>query len=189
MFSPTLHTELDLSYVCLGDKGMTALAELVGSGRVKDLEVLLLNGNWDITDAGACALARAIDEAGPTGLPRLHQFRAERLRHVTDRGVGALAFAMLKNCPYLQDFYMPGRNDELGSDNMVEGMAYAAGRDDVKVCVSLAGLGIFEEKKLAEQTEAQEEAEEMLMEEEGVEEGEWDTSSGSSSGGSEDQEE
>jgi hypothetical protein len=69
---------------------------------------------------------------------------------------------------------------------MVEGMAYAAGRDDVKVCVSLAGLGIFQEEELAEQTQAQVE-EEMLMEEEGVDEGEWDTSSGSS-GGSEDQE-
>ena len=172
--------------MCLGDEGTTALAELVGTGRLKDLEVLLLNGNWYITDAGASALARAIDEAGPIGLPRLLQFRAERLQHVTDRGVGALAFAMLKNCPHLRDFYMPGRDDELRSDHMVEGMAYAAGRDDVKVCVSLAGLGIFQEEELAEQTQAQVE-EEMLMEEEGVDEGEWDTSSGSS-GGSEYQE-
>lgn len=35
---------------------------------------------------------------------------------------------------------MPGRDDEVASDHMVEGMAYAAGRDDVKVCVSLKGL-------------------------------------------------
>ena len=37
---------------------MTALAESVGTGRLEDLEVLLLNDNWDITDAGSCALAR-----------------------------------------------------------------------------------------------------------------------------------
>ena len=68
---------------------------------------------------------------------------------------------------------MPGRDDEVASDHMVEGMAYAAGRDDVKVCVSLKGLGLFEEEELAEQAEAQEEVEEVLMEEEGVEEGQW----------------
>lgn len=125
--------QLDLSYVSMGDKGMMALANLVGSGRLEDLEVLLLNGNWDITDAGACALARAIDEAGPTGLPRLLQFRAERLQHVTDRGVGALAFAMLKNCSDLQDFYVPGR-DDFGPNGRGDGVCRWAGRCE-SVCV------------------------------------------------------
>lgn len=67
--STTRLAELDLSYVCLGDKGMTVLAELMDTSRLVDLEVLSLNGNWDITDAGACALARAIDEGGPTTAP------------------------------------------------------------------------------------------------------------------------
>lgn len=54
-----------------------------------------------VTDKGVCSLARAIDAADKRRLPMLSEFETSYSRGTTPVGTGALAFALIKNCPRL----------------------------------------------------------------------------------------
>lgn len=126
--------ELNLYEVGISNEGMTALASLVRAGRLDRLEELHLGQNVKVSDSGICALARAIDDAGKDGLPMLSKFDAEGLPRVAGVGVGALAHALITNCPRLTSVALGGSHANRNADRhaaseeaMLQGMLLAAG--------------------------------------------------------------
>lgn len=111
----------------MDDAGMAALASVVRAGRFEKLEEITLSFNPEVTDQGACVFARAIESAGERGLPKLRWFVANRLPPLTTKGVGALAFALIKNCPRLVWMCMQERDSDDWAHEMVEGFVSAAG--------------------------------------------------------------
>ncbi len=126
-------TKLELAGVGMGDKGWAALASMVRTGRFGRLQEIDLGRSKTATDPGMCVLAKAIQEMGKRGLPMLSACRALSLERVTGVGLGALALALINNCPrLLRSFGFSVEREEgvEGIEQMLEGMMLAAGCQD-----------------------------------------------------------
>ena len=124
--SRTRLTHLNLSYIGMGDGGMTALASVIRAGRLERLDKILLHGNDTVTDEGLFALARAIKAAGPRGMPMLSTFEARDLGPITGAGIGALVLVLIHNCPRLRMVDFLGEKMEAGVKAAVNGMVRGA---------------------------------------------------------------
>jgi len=125
--SRTRFNRLGLQKVGMGDKGIAAVASLIGAGRFKQLGWISLSNNVDFTDAGVGLLARAIEVAGKDGLPMLDKLYGREMSLVTGAGVGLLAHTLITHCPRLKLLDM-SENDENASahEAVVEAMELAA---------------------------------------------------------------
>ena len=136
-----LHTSLRvlvLAEVGMGDKGISALANLVSHGRLKHMEKFSLSANdhyrGGITNEGVTYLARAIDTYG---LPALERFFLNELdqgiMRWTWQEVGAIAQAVIYGCPNLQQISLMGTGWHGEYYDMLVDMLKAAGRESIAV--------------------------------------------------------
>lgn len=133
-----LRTRLRHLTIRMGDDGMVVMADLIRSRRLECLESICLNGNR-LTDQGVLVLARCINDYGKDGLLMLRTFSDKHMRSVTNMGVTALAFALIKNCPRLNSVDLSvriyvglggwkyGSKREVGLREIVDGMVLAYG--------------------------------------------------------------
>lgn len=134
--------ELLLSGVDMGDGGMGALASLVRAGCFERLKSLSVAGHSKVTDEGVCSFAQVVAATGKLDLPELSKFRGGGLHpSVTRRGLGALAAALIYNCPRLTSldltsYTRDGEPLECLDKATIEGIVIGAGcrhRLEVKV--------------------------------------------------------
>ena len=131
----TMLTHLDLTYVGMGDVGMTALASVIHQGRMQEIQDLNLGDVPGMTDKGMVALARAIDARG---LPKMRLLDMETYsQNYTALGFGALILAFVRGCPEMKCITLSCPNpvlDKAALQTMIQGMLQAAGRT-AKVCL------------------------------------------------------
>jgi hypothetical protein len=122
----TFLKELRLTNVGMGEEGISALASLVGQGRLEQLNTLGISGNPALTQEGIVTLARAIDARG---LPMLQTFSMKSLGETTAVGISAIAHALITGCPKLKEINLKGSGPENGGHHdAIRGMLAVAGR-------------------------------------------------------------
>lgn len=121
---------LDLAEEGMGDEGFKALASVVYAGRMQQLEDLDLSRNGGLTDEGITALARAINVRGLPALERLSIVEwSNSPNKVTILEVGAIALALVNQCPRLKRLDLKLSNSKGTYNDMFQGMLRAAGRE------------------------------------------------------------
>jgi len=119
----TLLKELNLKKVGMCDEGMVALASAVHQGSLERLKELDLYKDKGVTGDGVLAVAGAINERGLPQLERFSMGGCNEPEHLSPRGVGAIASALVKGCPRMT--YTHAECDSgypYVVENMIEGM-------------------------------------------------------------------